>query len=477
MNQIPEAMSIVNAGFEKEMAPLISQPCAESFRMFAKTDTINQMIGQGMIHLWGAFDEYDRMIGVAALNNPAHVSILYVAEEHRRQGISRAFLDTMAHYGVLPNQENILTVNALGPSKAYFEHVGFVPCGPEQQMLGENYTPMQKGAAMPAVHKQQVMYQAPKGVFERSKMPAWLKVVIGLICVLAVAIFIYSFNMIVRKTYESAKDSGQNIEQYLKPYMNPGDEDNSDTDEGSGEDSGIEAIPEYMQKDLSYEISEEKFSENNKDDKYIVSLSVGYPTLSGLKKNEEEINKKIKDFALETEKQIYEKGNIKDRERIIKLDQVYVFDQVDYKVSYATDEFISIVFNDAYIFGEATDQWVKVRTLNIDLTTGEVYKLQDVFNIEDDGFIETWEKSLKDEAGETLGKILPDLGKDNDIKVLSGEDENYPNAFFVDKDGVEIGFSILGEGGKGGWVTAPIDKDEIIKYKTSSDFWKKVTWK
>lgn len=69
-------------------------------------------------------------------------------------------------------------------------------------------------------------------------------------------------------------------------------------------------------------------------------------------------------------------------------------------------------------------------------------------------------------------------------KYLSGEDETgiYSDNFFVDADGIEIGFGFDypadDENNQGfAWVTAPFDMDEIMEYRTDSEFWNLVSGK
>ncbi len=312
----------------------------------------------------------------------------------------------------------------------------------------------------------------------RQKMAGWLKVLIGLILVTAAALLIYSLTILAQKSLDIIKNGeNQELEEYLKPYLGGGKDQNKEKGSDEQADQGISSIEAYIQDDLSYEIKEESFSEQENEDKYRIALQVSYPVLSGLKEDGDKINQTIRDFAMQTEKSIYENPDPAGKQKILELDQVYVIDEVEYKVTYATDDFISIVFNDMCVFGATTDQKLQVRTLNMDLRSGEIYRLQDVFDLENEDFLKAWEKSLKDEAGSVLGDKLPDLNTEIDRKILSGQDEDYPNAFFVDKAGGEIGFSLCKDAKDIGWVTAPFVSDELVRYRTDSEFWKQVTWK
>ena len=479
MGQLPEALALANGSFDRDMAPYVPAGCTTSFHAFASGDMIRNMMQAGQIHLWGAFDEQNNLVGVSSMNQPYHVSMLCVKEEFRRQGISRMLLDAMSQYGAMPSNPHPLTINGLSPAIPYLEHVGFRASGPQLSMGDVSYLPMQKGLIQTAVST----YSGPvqNTVFDRSspKMPGWLKAVVALICVLAFAIFVYAASLIISKSagLSAGKDGTSDFQEYMEQFNN--DQKDEDEPEAQQPDNvGIEQIPAYTQKDLSYELKDQAFSETEKEGKYSIKLDVHYPQIEGLEEHQDKINQMIKDFALATEKQIYETPDAAQKKKVLELDAVYVYNEVTYKVTYAADSFISIVFNDVSLLGDSDeDGVVQVRTLNLDLQNEEVFKPDEVFDIQQDAFRETWEKSMISEAGDSLGDALPEFSDKLDQTILSGQEEDYPPAFFVDLDGVEIGFSILNQEGKGGWVTGPIPREEIVKYKTDSHFWELVNWK
>ena len=488
MSQLPEALVLANYLFDKEMAPFVPSECTASFHAFASEAVIRDMMQKGTLHVWGAFDDQERIAGVASMNDPCHVSMLCVREDVRRQGISRQLLNAMASYGAMPGDRHALTVNALKPTVGYLEHVGFRATGQVLNLMGVEYLPMQLGGTMEAHSAYgQRRADAPQAFTSRGdvqeRMPGWLKAVIALICILAIAIFLYAASMIVTKSIglsggkESGQDPGQDIWQFGQNEPDQGQDSGNSQDQGGEEqeDTGINAIPAYKAKDVSYDIKDQAFSESDAEGKYTVQIEVHYPQIEGLEKNQDEINEKIRDFALKTEKEIYENPDQVRTKKILELEKVIVYNDVTYQVCYQTNDFISIAFNDLSLLGDSEEQGeVRIRALNMDLTNGKVYETADVFAIDDSEFRSAWEASLKKEAGDKLE--LPALGEKEDVAILSGKNEHYPPAFFVDRDGVEIGFSIVGKD-SGGWVTAPIPKDEIVQYGKESRLWEQVTWK
>ena len=83
---------------------------------------------------------------------------------------------------------------------------------------------------------------------------------------------------------------------------------------------------------------------------------------------------------------------------------------------------------------------------------------------------------MKEEAPNSI--VVDALKTSQYRKILSGEilDNRYYDNFFVDADGMEIGmtYHYVSEDSQvveRGWITAPFEMDEIMQYKTDSDFW------
>ena len=102
--------------------------------------------------------------------------------------------------------------------------------------------------------------------------------------------------------------------------------------------------------------------------------------------------------------------------------------------------------------------------------------MKDIVNL-DDGFVEEWLEIMRDEAGYV--NFLAELDEEDMIKTLGGEsiDGNYVANFFVDKDGIEIGYDLNYVSGdpadlKFVWVTAPFTFEQITPYEKDKEFWK-----
>lgn len=113
---------------------------------------------------------------------------------------------------------------------------------------------------------------------------------------------------------------------------------------------------------------------------------------------------------------------------------------------------------------------------NIRISDAKQFEVADIVDLSD-AFMHDWMKKMKGEA--PLAEVLSSVKLNDFRQILNGEilENRYFDAFFVDKDGIEIGitYHYPGDGKKSsaesGWITAPFTMKEIIEYKTDSEFW------
>lgn len=307
--------------------------------------------------------------------------------------------------------------------------------------------------------------------------------------VLGLVLIVGGGTVLIKNLYQlNRRDTvgiGGNTEQWNDDSDDPMNPDSPLWDErddyGDGAEapavSGAAAIPEYIADDLPYKIEEEDYTYTD-DEKQttLINFSVKYPKLQGLDKNvQDKINEAIKKCAMLTVDEIYNNPSQEFKEKILGTQNPILASIVTYKVCYANEHFISIVFEDMGIKGSAEDSCQQLRTLNIGLKDGRIYEVKDIVNL-DSEFTEEWLEIMRDEAGEV--NFLGELDEEDIRKTLGGEsiDGNYVANFFVDKDGVEIGYDLNYVPGdpadlKFVWVTAPFTFEEIKPYQKDKNFW------
>ena len=245
--------------------------------------------------------------------------------------------------------------------------------------------------------------------------------------------------------------------------------------------TGIDLIPEHLE-DVSFEIREESYLYTPDDKKTTyVDFEIYYPQIDGLSDSgiQESVNAALESCAKESIDRIYEHPNLEIKERVLKEEYPMIADYVKYRITFLTDEYLCVVFEDYSYEGSQEASYIGLRTRNINLKDGTVYEVKDLVNL-DEEFLKLWLKTMREEASDDT--MLAELDPALMYQILSGRntlDGVYTPAFFVDEEGIEIGLSFHypkgDENDSGyGWVTAPFDLEKLRDYGIDSSFWELV---
>ena len=137
-----------------------------------------------------------------------------------------------------------------------------------------------------------------------------------------------------------------------------------------------------------------------------------------------------------------------------------------------------MAYNDLSYEGGQAYAYQHLRTCNISLKDGTAYEVKDIVSL-DNRFVDQWLRVMRNETGDD--DFLSELDQTEMKKALEGDSKEgvYVVNFFLDADGIEIGFDLNYEDGDPNdqgyvWVTAPFTLDEIREYASGSGFWKEI---
>lgn len=463
-NEILPALHLVWEVYASDAAPLQMPEAVYRFQDFIRYENILPRIRRGDITLFGAW-EGQELCGVSGIDRGGDILLLYVRKNRQRRGAGRQLMQAMYQFCGQALMASRMTMRVFPSGAAAMERLGMRALAPAQTAGPETFIPME----MP--------------VMQEAVMPEKKKKNTAVIT--GVVIFVIAFLFLMAAmVYREAKDVFGN------PFGYPFDEygDYGGYDDWFGDDyydeeddtlSGMDAIPEYEEKGLPFEIKEESYLDTPDDKKTTyVDFEVFYPQIDGMEDQivQDQINEELKNCAMETIDRIYENPVPEVKERVLGEEYPVIADYVKYKVTYLTEEYLCVVFEDYSYEGSDEAYYVGLRARSINLKDGTVYEVKDIVNL-DDEFVDDWLEGMESESGSS--DILSELDKEELKKALSGKDTKdgtYLPVFFVDKDGVEIGFSFHydkeDENDLGyGWVTAPFDEAEITEYQTDNPFW------
>ncbi len=485
------ALHLVWEVFAQEIAPACTPQGVESFQKFIKYEYISQVWYRKDLLFFGAFDN-ERICGTLALRPDGHIALFFVEQKSQGKGIGRMLFQTAYNYCANELKADRMTVNAAPGAVERYSRLGMRAVSGEQERDGIRSIPMEMYVNLAMVTP----------VRQKSKAP-WIA--LGVFGVVILALFMG----VAVKTHRiiSEWDVQDDSVPYEEGLEEPGDSSDGFWDEyggsipdefwdeyggglwdgdgsGSGEEyeeelSGVAAIPEMIDDNLPYEIESEEyiFSDNEKQS-MMIEFSVSYPKLSGLKDSgtQKKVNEILKDRAMETVARIYDDPDPSIKERVLGEEYPMLANYVEYKVCYASEELISVAYDDYAFEGGQTYYTQHLRTCTISLKDGRVYEVKDIVRL-DETFVDEWLAVMRREADDDT--FLSETGKSELLKALEGDSQDgvYVVNFFLDADGIEIGFDLNYKeenADKRGyvWVTAPFTFDEIEKYASDSDFWK-----
>jgi hypothetical protein len=485
MLQKPEllpALHLVWEVFAEDVAPSYTPEGVAEFQKFIKYDNMRAMYERREVVFFGAF-EGTELCGIMAVKSIGHICLFYVKKNCQGKGVGRMLFASVYHFCAKQLRVSRITVNAAPEAAAKYQHMGMRQTEAEQNVNGMRFIPME-------------MYVSPadmQPMQQQKSHTSWLVggVIAAVIGVMLVAV---GGTFLIKNMYKLNRQIADGIDRNEEQWdnddpMNPDsplwDERDKYGDDGEvpgGEDtsgaSGVAAIPEYIAANLPYEIKEDSYTyTDDEKQSMLISFNVQYPMLQGLDTAvQDKINAQIKKCAMTTVDEIYNNPTQEFKEKVLETTNPILASVVNYKVTYASEQFISIVFEDMGARGSQEDAYQHLRTLNIGLKDGKVYTVQDIVNL-DGVFVEEWLDIMRDEAGDV--NFLAELDEESMISTLGGKsiDGNYVANFFVDKDGVEIGYDLNYVSGdpadlKFAWVTAPFTFEEIKPYQKDKEFWK-----
>lgn len=465
-DEIKAALHLAWEVFEVDVAPTYPAEGVQEFQKFISEEHMMPKVQSRAINFFGAV-EGDVLCGISAIRQDGHIALLFVKKEWQRRGAARMLFYAMQQYCVIERMEVQMTVSATPNAVEAYKHLGFHPTNNEQIVDGIRFVPMAY-----------VIKDAGKivtgGGRTRNKTSGIILIFL-MMTILGMSILggKHLLDMMEDYTTKDPYDQSQNVEEFS------GADGSQNEWEDTQEETGIASIQSYHEDNLPYTIKEEVYTlySDGTDGKYRMAFEVHYPQLEGVESKQlAEINQKLKECAMSTVEVLYLNPSQDTKEAMLKQENPVLASMVTYNVTYATEDFISVVFNDYYFAGSEANSYVDLRTRNMSLKDGMEYQIKDIITLSDD-FMRQWKTRMKNEAPQV--SVIQDMRTSDLYQILNGKvlGGNYYNAFFVDAEGIEIGMTYhhtTDEGESAGWITAPFTFAEIKEFASESEFWKMI---
>ena len=143
-NNLSLALDLVWEVFMEFNAPSYSETGIKTFRHFISYENMSQMIENGDMVFYGCY-EGNELVGVIAMRQTFHLSLLFVKKEYQNRGVARRLFAVVKKYCAEKQKgkkSSHITVNASPYAVEVYRRLGFSPITGEQLKDGIRYTPM-----------------------------------------------------------------------------------------------------------------------------------------------------------------------------------------------------------------------------------------------------------------------------------------------------------------------------------------------
>ena len=139
-----DAMALCWRVFLEFESRVYSEEGVRNFHNFVNDRTLHRAFMNGGYPVFAAYHG-SRMVGVGALRNNTHLSLLFVDKDCQRNGIGAALIDTMRQYILASGkftEECCMTVISSPYAVRFYHDYGFTDTEKVQYKDGIIYTPM-----------------------------------------------------------------------------------------------------------------------------------------------------------------------------------------------------------------------------------------------------------------------------------------------------------------------------------------------
>ena len=140
-DKLEEALQLSWNVFSEFEAPDYSEEGIRTFQEFIEYSTTAEQVEKKQKIFWGYYIE-DALVGVIAIRDKSHISLLFVKKEYHRQGVGRQLVDAVLSYCNQKSDIKELTVNSSPYATGFYHKMGFRDLGQQRIKDGIIFTPM-----------------------------------------------------------------------------------------------------------------------------------------------------------------------------------------------------------------------------------------------------------------------------------------------------------------------------------------------
>jgi GNAT superfamily N-acetyltransferase len=139
--ELPAARRLIRRVFLRDVAPLLSRKGVATFMAYVRSGALRERPGTDLFTLVAR--DAGRILGVIAVRDASHVSLLFVAPRARGRGVARTLVGKARAFCLRRRPGlSAMTVNASPNAVVAYERMGFERLGRRRTKKGIRFTPM-----------------------------------------------------------------------------------------------------------------------------------------------------------------------------------------------------------------------------------------------------------------------------------------------------------------------------------------------
>ena len=141
--ELPETLDLVRKVFDEFEAPYYSEEGVTSFHKFIDINNMSEQYSNGSLYFYGCFVN-DIIVGMIAIKDFVHISLLFVDKHYHRQSVARKLFDDVVKICTKKNPSlKAITVNSSPYAVEVYHKFGFSDVSSEQVVDGIKFIPME----------------------------------------------------------------------------------------------------------------------------------------------------------------------------------------------------------------------------------------------------------------------------------------------------------------------------------------------
>ena len=142
-NELKETLELVKYVFDEFEAPYYSEEGITSFYKFIDINNVSEQYSNGSLYFYGCFVN-DIIVGMIAVKDFVHISLLFVDKQYHKQGIARRLFNDVLKICKENNPSlKTITVNSSPYAVEVYHKFGFFALSSEQVVDGIRFTLME----------------------------------------------------------------------------------------------------------------------------------------------------------------------------------------------------------------------------------------------------------------------------------------------------------------------------------------------